>query len=418
MAKGRRSSPENQDAIRVLHFADAHIDIANYGRHDPETTLPIRVEDFLRSLDQIIETALNDPVDLVIFAGDAYKDRNPQPTFQRAWGERLMRLSQAGIPTILLVGNHDKTPAAGRANTVQEFRTLGVPYIHVADNIDRLDPDQLGLPVQVITVPWISRSAMMTRDETTGMSEDEVSQLLESRLALKIEMLINEADPEIPLILTAHVSVQGASYSSERAVMLGNELILSEALVRDERLDYVALGHIHKHQSLNGNRKPPVIYPGSIERIDFGETRETKGFVLADVGRGATEWQFIKLNTRPYIDITIEIESADSFMENLLGELPPVSDLTGAVCRLQISYPRDWEPLLDEPIIATHFNEALSFQLVKHRTTVKRSRLGDIIAVEELTPEELLEQYWLTIGLEPDEAEAMQTLAKEVLTSQ
>ncbi|MGB4869401.1 MAG: metallophosphoesterase, partial [Candidatus Promineifilaceae bacterium] len=86
------------NSLRVLHFADAHIDIANYGRHDSETALPIRVMDFLAALDQIVETAVSEPVDLVIFAGDAYKDRNPQPTFQREWGKRMMRLSQAGIP--------------------------------------------------------------------------------------------------------------------------------------------------------------------------------------------------------------------------------------------------------------------------------------------------------------------------------
>ena len=101
--------------VRILHFADAHIDIGNYGRHDPATGLPQRVVDFLAALDQIIDAAIAERVDLVIFAGDAYKDRNPQPTFQRAWGERMMRLSRAGIPTLLLVGNHDVAPADNRA---------------------------------------------------------------------------------------------------------------------------------------------------------------------------------------------------------------------------------------------------------------------------------------------------------------
>ncbi|MBE2200850.1 MAG: metallophosphoesterase, partial [Anaerolinea sp.] len=141
--------------IRLLHFADAHIDIANYGRHDPHTALPIRVVDFLKSLDQIIDRALSEPVDLVIFAGDAYKDRNPHPTFQREWGLRMMKLSQAGIPTLLLVGNHDVSPASGRAHTLHEYTTLAVPHIHVADRIRRFGPDDLGgLPVQIITVPW------------------------------------------------------------------------------------------------------------------------------------------------------------------------------------------------------------------------------------------------------------------------
>ena len=101
---------------RILHFADAHIDIANYGKRDPASGLPLRVLDFLKSLDEIVQTAIEEEVDCVLFAGDAYKDQSPSPTFQREWGRRIMQLSEAGIPTILLVGNHDISPAAGRAH--------------------------------------------------------------------------------------------------------------------------------------------------------------------------------------------------------------------------------------------------------------------------------------------------------------
>ena len=87
--------------MKLLHFADAHIDMANYGRRDPVTGLPLRVLDFLKSLDTIVDAAIDEKVDLVIFAGDAYKDRSPAPTFQREWGRRIMRLSQAKIPPLL-----------------------------------------------------------------------------------------------------------------------------------------------------------------------------------------------------------------------------------------------------------------------------------------------------------------------------
>ena len=85
------------------------------GRIDPESGLPVRVTDFLLALDQIVDRAIGEKVDLVIFAGDAYKDRNPQPTYQREWGKRVMKLSAAGIPTVLLVGNHDVARGSGRA---------------------------------------------------------------------------------------------------------------------------------------------------------------------------------------------------------------------------------------------------------------------------------------------------------------
>jgi DNA repair protein SbcD/Mre11 len=402
--------------IRLLHFADAHIDIANYGRFDPQTALPVRVMDFLRSLDQIVDRAIDDAVDLVIFAGDAYKDRNPHPTFQREWGRRLMRLSQAGIPTVLLVGNHDVSPASGRAHTLHEFSTLQVPHIHVADRIVRLGPDQLGLPVQVITVPWVSRSQLMTREETAGKKLDEVLTQIEDRVTQMVQHLVETADPDLPLILTAHASVQGAVYGSERAVMLGHELVLGGGLVNDRRLDYVALGHIHKHQSLNSDGShPPIIYPGSIERIDFGEVKERKGYVLAQISRGQTKWEFVPLNTRRFIDLMLETRHADTFMADIERQLPSTAEVEGAICRIQLRYPRDWEPLLDERIILEYFEEAFSIQLQKHRLDEKRARLGDTAAVETMTPLELLDIYWQTTDLNAEETAVMQALAREVL---
>jgi len=407
----------SQDGIRLLHFADAHIDIVNYGRHDPETALPVRVMDFLGSLDQIIDKAVGEPVDLVIFAGDAYKDRNPQPTFQREWGKRIKRLSDAGIPTILLVGNHDVAPSSGRANTLQEYRTLSVPNVFLADKIDFFSAADLGIPVQVITIPWISRSSLLTREDVAGKSLEQVIELIEAAVLAQINRLIGRADPDIPLVLTAHTSVHGAKYGSERSIILGQELVLSGSVVGNRHLDYVALGHIHKHQSLNGNNHPPVVYAGSIERIDFGEARETKGYILANVRRGKTDWQFVKLKTRPFHDIIIETRSADSFMEDVLAGLPDGDRVAGSICRVQLRYPRDWEPLVDEAAIVERFRLAHSLQIQKIRDTDDRSRLGTTVAVETLSRQELLEKYWQSVGLDEQEVTTMQALAEEVIFS-
>src|SRR4030067_3145555 len=103
-------------------------------------------------------------------------------------------------------------------------------------------------------------------------------------------------DPASPVILTAHCSVQGAQYGGERTVMLGSDLVVSGALVKDPRLDYVALGHIHKAQDLNEGAHPPVVYPGSIERVDFGEAADEKYFVIASVERGRTQVEWRRLD--------------------------------------------------------------------------------------------------------------------------
>ena len=400
--------------VKVLHFADAHIDIANYGRHDPETGLPYRVIDFLKSLDGIVDAAISERVDLVIFAGDAYKDRNPQPTFQRAWGERMMRLSRAGIATLLLVGNHDMAPADNRAHTLQEYGTLAVPHIFVADDIRVWGPKELGIPVQVLALPWITRSRFLARHEMTGKSLDEVNAAIAERIGEALDgVLANEVDPSLPLILTAHTSIGGASYGSERLVMLGQDLVLSKSLVTNPRFDYVALGHIHKHQCIND--KPPVVYAGSIERIDFGEWREPKGYVLAEVERGQAQWQFVELETRPFYDRLIRVETADGFMDTLMGQMPATERIAGAICRLRLEYPHELESLLDEKGIHEYFAEAFALRIVKNRTGGKQSKLGALGSVESLGPYELLRFYWRTKNYREDEVEGLLSLAEEVL---
>ncbi|MEI4927516.1 hypothetical protein Q8G50_33915, partial [Klebsiella pneumoniae] len=79
-----------------------------------------------------------------------------------------------------------------------------------------------------------------------------------------------EADPSLPIVLTAHASIEGAKFGGERLVMLGNDLVLSGSLVKNPKFNYVAMGHIHKPQDVNEGFQPPVVYPGSIERVDFG----------------------------------------------------------------------------------------------------------------------------------------------------
>ena len=401
--------------VRILHFADAHIDIANYGRHDPDSGLPYRVVDFLKSLDAIVDAAIAERVDLVIFAGDAYKDRNPQPTFQRAWGERMMRLSRAGIPTLMLVGNHDIAPAENRAHTLQEYATLAVPHVFVADTLRLWTPRELGVPVQVLTLPWVTRSRFLARHDMAGKTVDQIHEAILERIRESIDSTLDtRVDPSLPLILTAHTTVSGAKYGSERMVMLGQDLSLSKSLVTDPRIDYVALGHIHQHQSLNEGH-PPVIYSGSIERIDFGEAGEPKGYVLAEVARGHTEWKFVKLETRSFIDKLVRVEEAVGFMDSILRELPKPEQIEGAICRVRLEYPNELDALLDEKPIYDHFAGAFDVRLQKHRLGSHQAKLGGIAGVESLPPYELLRLYWQAKNRDDADVAELLALAEEVL---
>jgi len=403
----------------VLHFADAHIDMANYGRHDPNTGLPMRVIDFLKSLDTIVDTAIQEQVDLVLFAGDAYKDRNPPPTFQREWGRRLMRLSRAGIPTLLLVGNHDLSPALGRAHALEAFDTLDVPHVRVLDQPAFLGPGDLeGLPMQVLALPWIARSGLMATLGLAAVDPRKIYEELETRLVELVQEWLGQADAALPTVLTAHASVQGAVYGGERTVMLGGDLVLSGSLVRDPRLDYVALGHIHKPQNLNEQGHPPVIYPGSIERVDFGEAQDDKYFVIAHIERGRTEVEWRRLaGIRPFVDRFLRLDEREDITARLLGVLPGPDQLEGAIVRLVLEYPRDWEALIDESALREHAAAAFEFHLVKRPQMETRIRLPDDQSLGSLTPLELLELYWRASHTDSTELEGLQELATQVIHS-
>lgn len=404
--------------VKILHFADAHIDMANYGRRDPETGLPMRVVDFLKSLDVIVDTAVSEKVDMVIFAGDAYKDRSPAPTFQREWGKRIMRLSRAGIMTLLLVGNHDLSPALGRANAVEEFSTLEVPHVRVLDRPMVLKPEDLeGLQVQVMALPWISRSGLMAHLTLSGAEPEGVFEQLESRIEELISSWFEQIDPTLPSILTAHCSVQGAKFGVERTVMLGADLVLPGSLVRDPRLDYVALGHIHKPQNINENRHPPVIYPGSIERVDFGEVEDEKFFILAEVERGKTNVTWRKLEgIRPFIDLYCALKSNEDVTSQVKAVLPDSGRLKDAIVRLTITYPREWESSIDERALRDFCEEAFDFNLVRRPQMDARIRLPEDRSVGSLTPLELLDLYWKANHTSVEERKVLSNLAKDILS--
>lgn len=401
--------------MKILHFADAHIDMANYGRHDPVSGLPMRVLDFLKSLDTIVDTAIERKVDMVIFAGDAYKDRSPAPTFQREWGKRIMRLSQAKIPTLLLVGNHDISPSIGRAHALQEFKTLQVQYVKVLDAPEFLKPETLwGLPLQVIAMPWVARSGLMA---STGETDStQAFSRIEENISELISGWIEECDESVPIILTAHASIEGAKFGGERLVMLGNDLVLTGSLVKNPKLSYVAMGHIHKPQDVNEGKQPPVIYPGSIERVDFGEAKEDRFFVIADVEKGQdTKVEWIQLTgVRRFIDRRASLKSSEEATKQLKDALPSPKEMSEAIVRLVVEYPREWDSLIDESALRKYAADAFEFHFVKRPQIESRVRIDEGQVVSSLSSMDLLEQYFN--ASKTTNADELKALAQEIIS--
>ena len=415
----------NSLPIRLLHIADIHIGMENYGRTDPQTGLNLRVMDFLRRLDDAVNYALDHEIDVLIFAGDAYKTRDPNPTFQREFARRMKRLADAGIPVVMLVGNHDLPAVAQRATSISIFSTLNVPNTIVGDR-ERLWQIECrrGQPLQVATAPYPLKSGLLTDEESRGKSIAEVDGMMQAALAENIRGLAVEARqrPDIPAVLTGHFSVQEASTGSERGIMIGRDVAVARSVLADPAWDYVALGHIHKHQSLNGDAHPPVIYSGSLERIDFGEEREPKGWVVAEIQRGRADWRFVthyKRPARPFVTIAVDVRNQEGDPTPAVLAAIERKDLTDAVVRVTLRLRAEQETLLQEREVLRALAQSAYYVAGVSRDVerAERQRLG-AVSVESLAPRELLERFFEVKGVTPERASKLLQAADEIMAEQ
>ena len=397
--------------IRVLHFADLHLGVENYGRLDPRTGLSTRLGDFLRALDTLVEYALENDIHLVLFAGDAYKGRKPSPTLQREFAKRIRQLAEAKILVFLLVGNHDMPRAASRATSVEIFDTLAIRNVWVRDLPGTEIIETKGGPVQVVALPWVNRGWLLSQEEHVGKSLLEIDSLIAEKWERIVENEIEHLDQKIPALLVAHGTVFGAVYGSERSVIFGQEIVIPRSVVTNPAFDYVALGHIHKHQVLNEN--PPVVYAGSMERVDFGEEGEEKGFVVVEIEKGQARWEFIPLQARPFVTISVEAKGAEP-MSQILEALSHF-EVKEAVVRVLISTTAETAPLIKDKEVRKGLGEAfLVATISKDVEQALRLRLGGRW-VEEMPPQEVLERYLEAKRVPPERAKVLLAHARKII---
>jgi len=378
--------------MRILHFADLHLGVENYGRIDPQTGLSSRLGDFLSAFDEVVEYALNEKIDLVLFCGDAYKSREPSQTHQREFAKRIWRLASNDIPVFLLIGNHDLPNAIGRATSIEIFQTLAIPKVTVANRPGTHRIETKAGPLQVVALPWARRVALLSREETKNLTLDELNERLEQILTDRIMAEVEGLDPNLPAILAAHVFVHGAQTGSERSMIMGHDYMLLHSSVANPAFEYVALGHIHKSQVLGEN--PPVVYAGSLERIDFSEEEDKKGFYVVEIGPDLqVSYEFQPVQARRFLTITVNVPPLEPDPTQAVLEAIARHDTKDAIVRVQVAISERLEGLLDEGEIRkalkdAHYVAAIARDVERER----RPRMAGFTA-EGMTPMEALEVY-------------------------
>lgn len=349
----------------IIHAADAHLGVTRYHKIDPDTGLNIRMMDFCRAFEYLISQVTELNPDAFIFSGDLFDRVNPTNFIRKFAQDQLKRLSQKKIPTFLIPGNHETPRSKGVKNPLALY--LDIPHIHIG-----LTPFQKDAgPYSIAGVPFVS---------------DPLPH-------------IPTLQPGRTNILMLHCVIEGAVWGSERFMEYVDETVKPRTL---PPYDYIALGHVHKHQKIS-----TMVYAGSLERYDFNEKDEKKGFVIYD-----GDYEFVVMPSRDMVDITYDCTEKNAFQitEETTSFLTDIHD---KIIRLTLK--GKIEPVTRKDInfalIREKAKDALHFS-VKDSTTMEEF---EEIKDEEVmyAPQEELKRYLQAVKKEEALHEGL-TIIKEI----
>jgi exonuclease SbcD len=262
--------------MRILHTSDWHIGKKIYEQD--------RLDEHTRFLDWLLEIIIDRDVDVLLVSGDVFDSSMPPARATDLYYRFLFNLyDKTRTHAVIIAGNHD---SAVRLVAPSQF--LKMARMHVVGGIR--DPvkdcvvhlDIKGTTAAFAAVPYLNEGDILPHIPL----EAEIERSLRYREAMK--SIYNEClsgmDADIKVFM-GHYFIQGATFEdSERLVQIGGiQPVRADDLPED--VDYIALGHLHRHQQVKVDGCP-VMYPGSPLPLSFKEAKYDKKVLLVDFGTG------------------------------------------------------------------------------------------------------------------------------------
>lgn len=367
--------------ITFVHTADIHFGMENYGRIDPQTGIHTRLLDFKRALDSCVDHAIEQNVDFFLFAGDAYKTHHPSQTQQKLLMHCFLRLYKANIPVVIIIGNHDHPLSFGKANALDIFGDLPLENFYVLAKPRTLLLQTKNGPIQIVGIPWPTRNTIAINNTHLASESSRITEYIARSVASIIADMASKLDPAIPAVLAAHLTVSSGIFSgSEKRAIYGNDPLFLPSQLALFPFDYVALGHLHRYQNLNLHGYPAIVYSGSIERIDFGERKETKGFCVVTIHKkGETSHEFVPVPTRPFLHIELTLSAEGNQTPQILAALKQYT-LHNAIVKIVYHIPDGMRDRVDLKAVQAACSDALHLIgiIPLYKPTTRERRLTDV----------------------------------------
>lgn len=268
-------------SFSFAHLADLHLDTPFSGLASLNEALAARLKDAsLDAWDRAVQACLDHAVDFVVISGDVYDSDTASVRAQLRFRRGLERLSDAGIPALIVHGNHD--PNGGRYSAIDRWpERVTVFGTREVEHVEIRRGDDLLAVVSGISFP---------------------ERHVQDNLARRYHRTAHPAYH----VGVLHTNVDGDAAHGVYAPCSLQDLV-------DSRYDYWALGHIHARRVLRAHA-PAVVYPGNIQARHPNETGP-KGFAVVRVHEGVEQLHWIDTDTWRFVTVTCDVADLSALAE-------------------------------------------------------------------------------------------------------
>ena len=354
---------------KIVIVGDVHIGKRYAYRVNLKTGISDRTLDFIDALARVVAYTIKNKADILVIAGDLYDRVTVGPTILRQVRETIWQpLIEANIPIVCIGGNHDspqilekgsplgeislfprsivartpRTVIINAMNTNEEIGFLLLPYL-TASQVVKFVEERLGKPVEK------ERQMFLSQNYLKYFIENELKQL-----------------PTTINILVGHYFFQGSKINIiPFPDHLPHEFKFKKDMLPLDKIDLAIFGHIHTTQTLHNGK---VLVPGSLERVDFGEVNEDKGFYVFETK--TKKLTFITNSPRPLVKQFIEVPRVEDPTNYIIKNLP--STLEESIVRIIIKISPELKNKVRLPRIHQALDSTFYFELFWDTSVTQR----------------------------------------------
>jgi len=376
--------------MKLVVLGDLHLGGGySLGKIDSHSQLNTRLIDHSNTFDFVVDYLVEHGIRHLAITGDIYQDRRPEASQTAIFSDKLARLTELGIHTHIVAGNHDIV-RAHKATTIDKFKLLRLPMVHIYNDIESYCcPDGINM----VFLPYRTRQMLQC------WSNEDAVLFLQKRFAHELQQMDNDN----PVILIGHLTLQDArSHGTQLEEHAVFDIIMP--LSSFEGFDAVIMGHIHQFQVLSDG--PLIAHIGSMERTDFGESKQPKMFAVLDSDRDNLSWEFVQLPVKPLCDLVIDksSEGPDGIMESIKQYIQSYDakyPLVNSIIRVEVTVNESAAHAVDTAEIFKFLRDNMSVSscVGVHAVAISKRQLRDSTITEKADPKSALNK-WIELNVD------------------